>query len=222
MPRKKRKATDRPIAAKIEEKFGTGDTSSPAQPCAKVGGGSGATVPVKSGPQDPPIGTAAMNVSQGVESSGGPGTKLATGAVRVTGGPETVVVYRKMCDAESLRTLETKKLQRSIPGANGKKYLSESRDKVMVFENKGVAKGTDEKVVEFTLDKTKYDALLADKIHQKEISTTPGSKSRMEFHHEGLDPTGPHINIGVPSKQLTGFNEAIIDVKDVTPVEKPK
>lgn len=224
MPRnRKKKPIDPPLATKIEQKFSTADTSSPSQPCAKAGGGSGATVTVTSAPQDAARDLAAMNEPKDVDGGGGTGAKLTTGGVPVTGGPETVVVYRKMCDAESLKTLETKKLQRSIPGANGKKYLSESRDKVMVFENKGVAKGTDEKIVEFTMDKVKYDALLVDKIFQKDIKDNKGSaKTRVEYHYEGLDKDSAKINIGVPFKKLPGFNEAIIDVKDITPEEKPK
>ncbi len=221
--RKKKKPTDPPIAAKIEQKFDTGETSSPSQPCAKAGGGSSATVPVKSGPQDPSIGMAAMNVPKGVVGGGGTAATPSVSAVPVTAQPETVVVYRKMCDIEAVETLKTKKLQRSIPGANGKKYLSESRDKVVVFENKGVAKDTDEKVVEFTLDKAKYDALLSDKIFQKDIKDNKGSaKTRVEFHYEGLDKDGKEINIGVPKSKLPAFNAAIVDVKDVTPDEKPK
>ncbi len=62
-----------------------------------------------------------------------------------------------------------------------------------------------------------HPALLADKIHQDLISKTPGPKGRIEFHHEGLDPNGPHINIGVPENQLPGFNGAVIDVRIVPP-----
>lgn len=54
-----------PLAARIEQNFGTGETSSPSQPCAKAGGGSGSTVPLKSGPQDSPRDLAAMNESHG-------------------------------------------------------------------------------------------------------------------------------------------------------------
>jgi hypothetical protein len=137
--------------------------------------------------------------------------------VPATGNPSTVVIYRKMSAAEAAKTLDTKQLQPKVPGSNGKKYLSESLDKVKEFENKGVPKGTDEVIVEFTLDKAKYDALLADKVPQKLVGETPGGKGKIEYHYEGLPQDGPHINIGVPDTQLPGFNGAVIDVRILPP-----
>jgi hypothetical protein len=131
---------------------------------------------------------------------------------------EAIIIFRKMSAAEAEKTLESKQLQPKIPGTNGKKYLSESLDKVIVFENKGVAEGTKEVIVEFTLDKTKYDALIADKIHQDAIKDTPGGKLRVEYHYEDLIKNGPLINIGVPENHLAAFNEAVLSVR-IVPVK---
>ncbi len=74
-------------------------------------------------------------------------------------------------------------------------------------------------IVEFTLDKAKYDALLADKIPQSMISKTPDGKLRIEYHFEGLPKDGPQINIGVPQNLLGAFNEAVVEVRIVIPKE---
>ncbi|MBX9622364.1 MAG: hypothetical protein K2X82_00970, partial [Gemmataceae bacterium] len=65
--------------------------------------------------------------------------------------------------------------------------------------------------------KAKYDALVADKVPQKLVGETPGGRTKIEYHYEGLDPNGPHINIGVPEYQLPGFNDAVIGVRILPP-----
>ena len=125
------------------------------------------------------------------------------------------LIYRKMADAEAVTTLATRQLQPSLPGKNGKKYLSDSLAKVQKFENDAVAAGTKEVVLEFRLDAARYEALVQSRVYQTAIKDTPGGRTRIEFHYEGLDPNGPFINIGIPKSQRRAFNDTIVDIRQL-------
>jgi len=125
---------------------------------------------------------------------------------------ETVSVFRRMSDNEAATTLATQRLQPPAPGANSSKYLSESLDKVIAFQNEGVSLATSESVLEFVLDKSRYQELMSNAVNQL------GSKGidAVKINFEGI--SDPLLrNIGVPSSKLDAFNDLIVQINKVGP-----
>ncbi|KIH84613.1 putative large exoprotein involved in heme utilization or adhesion of ShlA/HecA/FhaA family [Pseudomonas batumici] len=130
----------------------------------------------------------------------------------VENGADTISLYRKMSTVEAGATLNSGKLQASIPGTNSSKYLSESIGKVDDFQNKA-ALDTSQATLEFVLDRKAYDLLMRSAVNQA------GSKGvdAIKINFEGIDPLSNFRNIGVPSSQLELFNSII---KSVRPIGK--
>lgn len=122
-----------------------------------------------------------------------------------------VSIFRKMSAAEAEKTFETMRLQPQIKGTDSSKYLSESLEKVQAFQNKAVAAGTDQQIVEFVLDRQGYNKLMSTAVEQ---SSSKGVDA-IKFHYEGMSQTAnPSLrNIGVPASKLDEFNQLIIDIK---------
>ena len=126
------------------------------------------------------------------------------------GNAQNISVFRKMSSVEADATLNTRLLQPAISGTNSSKYLSESLNKVIEFQNKGVSSGTSEQVLEFIIDKKGYDGIMKSSVNQI------GSKSvdAIKYNFEGLSSTGPR-NIGIPATKLDEFNLIIRDIRKV-------
>lgn len=116
-----------------------------------------------------------------------------------------------MSAAESEKTLETLRLQPQIAGTDSSKYLSESLDKVKMFQNKAVNTATQEDVLEFIVNKQGYNKMMESAIPQK------GSKGidAIKYHFEGMSQTSnPTLrNLAIPGSKLDEFNALIRDVR---------
>lgn len=100
-------------------------------------------------------------------------------------------------------------LQPAIRGANSSKYLSESLDKVIAFQNRSVSSGTTQRTLEFVLDKNGYNNLMRSSVNHA------GSKGvdAVKYNFEGLSGSA-HRNIGVPSTKLNEFNRLILEIRE--------
>jgi hypothetical protein len=121
-----------------------------------------------------------------------------------------VKVYRKMSAAEAEQALSSQQLPPRVSGSNSNKYVSESLEKVQNFQNKGVAQGTQEVILEFEVDAAQYAELRAMSIPQQ---GSAGS-GKIVFNTEGLSGTELR-NLGIPESQLGNFNKIVISVKKV-------
>lgn len=133
----------------------------------------------------------------------------STGGIASSTG-DTVSVFRKMSDAEAEATLTTQRLQPPAPGSNSSKYLSESLNKVIAFQNNGVSSATSESVLEFVLNKPRYQDLMSTAVNQA------GSKGvdAVKINFEGI--SDPSLrNIGVPISKLDAFNDLILQINKV-------
>jgi RHS repeat-associated protein len=122
--------------------------------------------------------------------------------------PATVKVYRKTSAAEAEQALSSQRLPPRVSGSNSNKYVSESLEKVQNFQNKGVAQGTQEVILEFEVDAANYAKLRASSIPQQ---WSAGS-GKIVFNTEGLSGTELR-NLGIPDSQLGSFNKIVITVK---------
>jgi len=85
-------------------------------------------------------------------------------------------------------------------------------DKVIAFQNEGVSLATSESVLEFVLDKSRYQELMSNAVNQL------GSKGidAVKINFEGI--SDPLLrNIGVPSSKLDAFNDLIVQINKVGP-----
>ena len=115
-----------------------------------------------------------------------------------------------MSIAEAQIAIASRQLQAPILGSNSNKYLSESLQKVEIFQNRGVTAGTEEVILEFELDAAGYRNLRASAIPQY---GSAGSGS-IVFNKEGLRGTDL-LNLGIPDSQRGAFNSVIIVVRIV-------
>jgi len=115
-----------------------------------------------------------------------------------------------MSAAEAEQALSSQQLPPRVSGSNSNKYVSESLEKVQKFQNKGVAQGTQEVILEFEVDAAEYAKLRASSIPQQ---GSAGS-SKIVFNTEGLSGTELR-NLGIPASQLGNFNKIVISVKKV-------
>jgi filamentous hemagglutinin len=77
------------------------------------------------------------------------------------------------------------------------------------IQNAGVTAGTQERTLEFILDKKGYDSLMNSSMNQA------GSKGidAIKYNFEGINSGSGLRNIGVPSTQLDLFNSLIKNIR---------
>jgi hypothetical protein len=130
-------------------------------------------------------------------------------ASSLSGEGETVSLFRKMSTTESKLTLETNKLQPPIAGTDSSKYLSESLEKVQIFQNQKTV-GSQQEILEFVLDKKGYDSMMSTSVKQYKS----GGIDAIKYHFEGISKDGVR-NIGVPVTKQDEFNLLIRDIRKV-------
>jgi hypothetical protein len=123
---------------------------------------------------------------------------------------EVISIYRKMSFEEAKATLKTQKLQPKIEGTNQDKdkYLSESLENVFSFTGKNNAQ---EAIIEFVLDKTKYDKLMSNAVKQKGSKKSP----EVKYHYENMTDKTLR-NIGVTPTKLEEFNETVKNIRQLS------
>ena len=141
------------------------------------------------------------------ETSGA--ARVAEGVAGANNAGDTVSLFRKMSATEADATLDGMKLQPSIPGSNSSKYLSESMSKVENFQNAKVTPGSQERILEFIVDKKRYDLVMDSSVNQA------GSKGidAVKYNFEGINSGSGLRNIGIPPSQLDLFNSLIKSIK---------
>ena len=113
-----------------------------------------------------------------------------------------------MSRAEYEKTIATGKLQGQVPGTDSTKWLSQSYDKVVSFQNTAVQPGTEEVIVEFQMKEEYMDYLINNSIPQANSKGLPFVK----YHYEGLNPNGSIRNYGITSDELSFFNQNIVSI----------
>ena len=139
-------------------------------------------------------------------SGGGTNKTIAFNADSKSGSPTSL--YRKMSRAEYEKTIATGKLQGQVPGTDSTKWLSQSYDKVVSFQNTAVQPGTEEVIVEFQMKEEYMDYLINNSIPQANSKGLPFVK----YHYEGLNPNGSIRNYGITSDELSFFNQNIVSI----------
>lgn len=116
-------------------------------------------------------------------------------------------LYRVMCEAEKVTTLEEQKLQPAIFGTDSDKWLTEIPDRK--FSNDKIIVGTHEFILAFEL-KEGYNIELEKAVPQRN-SKKKKLQDNIKFHKEGLKCT-KFRNYGIPKSKLQKFNENVIRV----------
>jgi hypothetical protein len=109
-----------------------------------------------------------------------------------------------MCIQEAQQALQTQNLPPPTLGSNSRKYVSESLDKVLQFQNNAPeCKEACQVVLRFELNTTKYLAIRNSTIPQFKAQGSPS----VVFNTEGV--RGGDLNLGVSSSQLGNFNSTV-------------
>jgi RHS repeat-associated protein len=123
---------------------------------------------------------------------------------------EVISIYRKMSFEEAKTTLKTQKLQPKIEGTSQDKdkYLSESLENVFSFAGKNNAQ---EAIIEFVLDRSKYDKLMSTAVKQKGSKKSP----EIKYHYENMKDKSLR-NIGVTPDKLEKFNDTVKNIRQLS------
>jgi hypothetical protein len=135
-----------------------------------------------------------------------PANALAAGLTKLP--KATTSLYRKMCAAEVDGVKAAHGLVPPIPGANSRKYVSESLGKAVDFQNKGVSEAArnGERIAKFSVDKNVYSGIKKDLIPQKGANAV--NPNANVFNKEGLAQSDK-VNIGFHKDNLGQLNEAV-------------